>query len=41
MGGLPLCIDADELEFLPASIYYVFDAQVELAAHHTSVRFSR
>lgn len=38
---MPLCIDADELEFLPASVYDVFDAQVELAAHHTGVRFSR
>ena len=37
---MPFGIDTDQAEFLPAAIYYVSDAEVELTAHDDGVGFS-
>jgi len=37
---LPLGVDTNQAEFLPASIYHVPDAEIKLTAHDDSVGFS-
>jgi hypothetical protein len=37
---LPLGVDTDQAELLPAAIYYISDAEVELATHDDRVFFS-
>jgi hypothetical protein len=37
---LPLGVDTDQAELLPAAIYYISDAEIELATHDDRVFFS-
>lgn len=38
-NDLPLGVDTNQAKFFPASIYYVSDAEIKLAAHDDSVGF--